>query len=301
LTLTASLPLSGCGASPTAAATRAASDTTAANACRLTFVPDAGLRRDNASNARANMDSSGTVFLYYQDRTAGAGGRRLATSSDGLTFGASVTPAPGNFANSRDRIRLADGTWRVFQLSPTYQLTMLQSADGVTFTNVNGVRYAPAPADNGTMGVYDVYRDKSGAGLTLLYLGDLFGANNTRRATSSDGGTSFTYRNRNVLGDDGAGGGGRSYVDISSIVLADGRRCLYAMQGGLAIYSFVSADWTGFTLEPGARVSRGDWTSLQVQGLFDPTVIRLSDGRFRMYVTGQIDATRQAVLSATTR
>jgi hypothetical protein len=38
-----------------------------------------------------------------------------------------------------------------------------------------------------------------------------------------------------------------------------------------------------------------------VQGLFDPTVIRLPDGRFRMYVTGQIDATRQAVLSATTR
>lgn len=69
----------------------------------------------------------------------------------------------------------------------------------------------------------------------------------TRRATSTDNGTSFTYQARNILGDDGVG------------------------------------------------------TEFPVTGLFDPTVVRLPKGHYRMYVTAQVDANRQALVRATTR
>lgn len=178
---------------------------------------------------------------------------------------------------------------------------MLRSTDGITFTAVSGVSYSPSSVDNGTSGVYDVFLDKAGVNLTLLYLGDLFGANNTRRAKSTDNGVSFGYQARNILGDDGVGGGGNSYVDINSLVLPDGRRCLYTMKGGMAIWSFSSSDWLAFAPETGPRVSRTDWTEFPVTGLFDPTVVRLPNGRYRMYVTAQVAADRQALVSATTR
>jgi len=272
---------------------------TTTNDCRLTFVPDPGLRRDNAGNGRASVDAAGIVHLAYVDQVSH--GAKVATAADGLAFGAGTTPPTGNYADHRDRIHMPDGSWRLFHLTPTYQLTMLRSTDGINFTAVSGVSYSPVAVDNGTSGVYDVFLDKAGVNLTLLYLGDLFGANNTRRATSTDGGTTFTYQARNVLGDDGVGGGPNSYVDINSLVLPDGRRCLYAMKGGMAIWSFSSTDWITFAQEAGPRVSRGDWTEFPVTGLFDPTVIRLPDGRYRMYVTAQVAADRQALVSATTR
>ena len=93
-------------------------------------------------------------------------------------------------------------------------------------------------------------------------------------------------------------GGANSYVDLSSLARPDGRRYLYAMRGGAGIYSFVSSDWRTFAQEVGARVLRTAWIEFPVSGLFDPTVIRLPDGRYRMYVTAQLVG-RQALVSAT--
>ena len=71
------------------------------------------------------------------------------------------------------------------------------------------------------------------------------------------------------------------------------------------IYSFVSdADLSTFAPEPGVRVKPTDFTELTVGAFYDPVVLRLPDGRYRMYVTAGLGANgspdRQALVSATT-
>lgn len=271
----------------------------------LRFVPDPGVRVELASNPEAGLDLTGVVFLYYEDQAAqGPGERaRVALSVDGLDFQPGAVPA--DRANDPRRVRMPDGAWRLYQLTREATLTSSHSVDGLQFTEEPGLRYSAAPEDRGEMGIYELFVDSAG-GVVMLYLGDLHGLNNTRRAYSTDGGLSFHYERGDVLGDTLLGGGGRSYVDITTNPLPDGRRRLFAMQGGQGIYSFVTADeGVTFTQEPGARVAKADWTEFQVVGLFDPTVVRLPDGRYRMYVCGQIDEpggrSRSVILSATTR
>ena len=270
----------------------------------LRFVPDPGIRVELASNPEAGVDLTGLVYLYYEEQAApGAGERaRVALSVDGLDFQPGSVPT--DRANDPRRVRMPDGSWRLYQLPREATLTSSHSVDGLQFTAEPGTRYAAAPEDNGELGIYELFADSAG-GVVMLYLGDLHGLNNTRRAYSTDGGLSFRFERGDVLGDATLGGGGRSFVDITTNPLPDGRRRLFAMQGGQGIYSFVTADeGVTFTLEPGARVSKSDWTEFQVVGLFDPTVVLLPDGRYRMYVCGQIDEpgsrSRSVILSATT-
>ena len=140
------------------------------------------------------------------------------------------------------------------------------------------------------------------SGVVLLYIGDLFGLNNVRRAYSIDGGLTFAFVHSNVLGDDASGGGGMSYVDEKTIKLPDGGRRLFAMKGGSAIYSFISSDDDVFMLEPGTRLTLGDLPDLRPQSVNDPVVVRLADGRYRMYVAARatMPATRWVIVSATT-
>ena len=266
----------------------------------LIFYADPGFRVDNASNAKAGVTADGTVYLYYME--AKPGGRQLrATSSDGLTFPAGSTYT--TYENHPARIQLADGTWRRYLLDPrTGQCTSESSTDGITFTAESGVRYQPAPEDNGTTGIYDHF--VLGTSVVMLYLGDLQGKNNTRMALSSDNGLSFTFQGTNVLGDDASGGGANAFVDISTNALPTGGRRLFAMRGGQGIYSFTNRDpsiRTGWVQDPGARIERTSWTDMQLTGLFDPSVVRLKDGRYRMYVTGGISADHSALVSATTK
>ena len=135
----------------------------------------------------------------------------------------------------------------------TSQIGSLFSADGVTFTPETGVRYTLQPADKGTLGVYDAFSDRQG-GVVLLYLGDLPGLNNVRRAYSRDNGLTFTFDRGNILGDDNAGGGANSFVDEKSIRLPDGRIRLFTMRQH-TIYSFVSVDdGYSFVRDPGTRL-----------------------------------------------
>lgn len=258
------------------------------------FLPDAGIRIDYASNAKAGIDADGTVFLYYEDRQGG--GARLATSADGLGFGSGSSY--NTYVAHPGRVQLGPDLWRRYSLSMQYQLSSQSSLDGISFVAEAGVRYSPAAADQGSMGVYDIF--VAGDQVVMLYLGDLFGLNNTRRAVSLDGGLSFSFDRGNILGDDGAGGGSNSYVDLESHALPDGSRRLYAMRGGMAIHSF-RLDGDGLNaLAEGIRVHRDDWSEFTVSGLFDPTVVELPDGRWRMYLTGQLQG-RQAILSATSQ
>jgi hypothetical protein len=278
-------------AAPEAAVAVAATPTptppaTTAPASDLAFVADDGLRMDNASNAAAGVDpASGTVYLYYEDRV-GQHSQKVATSSDGLAFGVGSTPLDARF-DSRN-VRLPDGSWRRYQYHPdTRELGSTRSTDGIDFTPEDGVRYSPAPSDNGEFGVYDLFSDPSGA-VVMLYVGDLHGRNNVREAVSSDNGLTFTFSRGNVLGDDDAGGGGRSFVDPKTIALPDGRRRLFVNRGG-TLYSFTSdASLRSYVQDPGIRLQPSDIHALTVTAFYDPVCVRLPDGRYRLYFTAQL-------------
>lgn len=76
--------------------------------------------------------------------------------------------------------------------------------------------------------------------------------------------------------------GGMVPVDPDVVELPDGRLRMYfldfagANRGVFAIYSATSTDGLNFTLEPGPR--------FQGDRIFDPDVVRLRDGRYRMYL-----------------
>ncbi|MGH3054188.1 MAG: hypothetical protein ACRDL7_04325, partial [Gaiellaceae bacterium] len=118
-------------------------------------------------------------------------------------------------------------------------------------------------------------------------------------------GLTFMFDRADVLGDAAAGGGPNSYVDPKTVLLSDGRRRLFTMKQG-TIYSFIgAADLTTVTPEPGVRIRPTDFTELTVGAFYDPVVLRLPDGRYRMYVTAGLVAANgstdhQALVSAST-
>lgn len=268
-------------------------------ASELRFTPDPGIRVDNASNPAARVDESGKVILFYEDQ--GSHRVKVATAADGMKFSEGVAPEgirhPFN-------TKLPDGTWRRYSWDRQARaFTSSSSKDGAHYTPDAGVRYTLHESDRGSMGIYDVFSDARG-GVVLLYLGDMRGANNVRRAYSTDGGNTFTFTGGNVLGDADSGGGGRSYVDQHSIPLPDGRRRLTCMKA-CEIFSFITEDdGRTFKLEPGTRLTRRDFTEFNLRCLNDPTLVRLPDGRYRIYVATQIESAaggaRPVIVSATT-
>lgn len=253
------------------------------------FVADAGIRMENASNSGVRFNSNGTTLsLLYEDRVAG--GSKVAEASqasDWLDF--TVTQSDANPATFR-ALRLPDGTCRAYGLDATKSgvlpgstgLKSKSSVDCVTFTEDEGTRYELADSDNGSMGVYDLFIDSKG-GVVLLYLGDLHGKNNLRRAYSTDGGWTFVLQDDDVLGDADSTDG--SYVDNKVIVLPDGSVRMVSMKNG-GVYTFLSTDdGVTWTRDPG-RLSASDFAGQELIGLYDPQIIRLPDGRYRIYVTG---------------
>ena len=270
----------------------------------LSFVPDSGIRMGFASLAKARMGENGLVYLFYQDTSGKKLKDPIASSYDGLIFTEGET-SDGTVRHP-DALELPDGTWRRYVFTKDFAITSESSSDGKVFTKDEGIRYSPSEEDMGTLGTYDIFVDADG-GVVLLYVGDLRGLNNVRRAYSPpvDNGWTFSYERGNVLGDDEAGGGSWTYVDIKSVSLPDGRRRLFAMTGGTQILSFVSdTELRSFSLEPGVRLSKSDFIELEVISLHDPMVIKIEDDRYRMYlhllITDATGAKRTAIVSATT-
>ncbi|NOZ06960.1 MAG: hypothetical protein GXP41_11535 [Chloroflexi bacterium] len=291
---------------------------TPATADNLTFIPDPGIRVHIASNPAASVDpETGTVYLFYEDRTTMPGKRMVATSSDGLSFSNGRQTTNADNLHFPYNVRLPDGTWRKYTFDVnTAQLKSQSSTDGMHYKPDPGVRYTAQPDDNGKVGVHDQYVDAAG-GVVLLYIGDMQGVNNVRLAYSppGDNGWTFTFEEGDVLGDAAAGGGGHSYVDPKSILLPDGRRRLFTMRQGTLppqpgvhatgkIFSFISQDGKSYDLEPGTRLQAEDFTQFAVWSLNDPVVVQLPDGRYRMYVAALITAgpneQEWVIVSATT-
>jgi len=274
----------------------------------LEFVPDPGIRVDEASLPKPFVDEQGGFHLFYEQAVAPL--RQLyAVSADGLTFTGNREEQTADVRYHPFRVRMQNGIWRMFRYDPQrVVITSRSSGDGVTFSDDFGVRYTPHADDRGWMGIYEQYDDGQGR-IVMLYLGDREGLNNVRRAVSTDNGWTFTFDRGDVLGDSAAvlkSGGSVAYVDQKSIHLDGAARRLFAMKQGCAIYSFLTTDGDNYVLEPGYRVSINSWTDVPIRSLHDPVVVRLPDGRFRMYVCASVIDTGRStphfvVVSATTR
>ena len=270
----------------------------------LRFTPDQGIRMDYAALAQATVSEDGLIYLFYGDTSDKRLKQPIASSPDGLLFTEGET-SDGSVRHPY-AIALPDGTWRRYILNTDNVITSESSLDGKVFTPDDGIRYSPSEEDMGTLGTYDIFVDPDG-GVVLLYVGDMRGLNNVRRAYSppGDNGWTFSYELGNILGDDEAGGGSRTYVDIKSVGLPDGRRRLFAMREGTQILSFISdIELRSFSLELGVRLSKDDFTELEVISLHDPMTIRLPDERYRMYlhlhITDARGADKTVIVSATT-
>lgn len=267
-------------------------ETNANTASDLQFVPDAGYRLAAASNPGVRFTEDGTLQLLYEDRSGQTNGppqliAEADASSDWLDFESSSAPVSG--PDGFRALKLPDGTCRAYGFDSTKGLegvtgmTSKSSKDCVTFTPDSGTRYELQSEDKGTMGVYELFVDSTG-GIVLLYIGDMYGANNVSRAYSTDNGWTFTFTNDNVFGDENLDEPG-TYVDEKVIALPDGRFRAITMRHG-KVYTFISEDdGKTFTQEPGVVLDPADFTDLELRTFNDPQIIQLPDGRFRIYVT----------------
>jgi hypothetical protein len=263
------------------------------------FVFDSGFRVLNATNPAPGVDPvTGQVWIYYVDQIAHK--TMLRISDDGLTFGNASEPSSWK-NDSRNTLMPDEKSWRRYQYDPrAATLGSSVSSDGANFVAESGTRFAPQPDDHGVIGVYDLFSNHNGD-VVLLYLGDLPGKNNVRRAVSHDGGLTFAFDHGNVLGDDDAGGGPNSFVDQKSLRLPDGRLRLFTMRKN-TIYSFISNDdGLTFAFEPGIRLQFADYKEAALTSLNDPVVVRLRDGRYRMYVASLRSDNVWTIVSATTQ
>jgi hypothetical protein len=260
----------------------------------LTFTPDTGFRIENAAIPRIFYDSlDGKYFLYF-DNSPGPGSK-YEVSYDGINFYGSYFQLPPSvfsdtsFQHNPKINDLHAGISRNYwKYGASDTIVSNSSTDRITFSADTGFRYILMPNDSGRMGVNDFFK-LSGDSVTFIYIGDLFGRNNTRLAVSDDNGISFQFVCNNIFSDYFAGGGGNTYVDVKSTYLDDGSVRIFTMKGGDKLYCFRTINGIDYIPEGNIlKASDFSWTTLY--SLNDPHCIKLPDGRYRIYVAARTEA-----------
>lgn len=251
----------------------------------LIFIPDTGVRIINGAIPTISYSSvTSKYYLVYNN-----GGDYMSTSTDGLTF-TTGTLQTTNFQYDGRNVLLPNGKYRRYLWNQGPKLFQSSvSTDGIHFTSDPGSRYTITPGDSGTMGVYDIFKMSNGKVL-LYYLADLYHLNNCRKAVSSDSGYTFVFSKANVFGDSAIAaqnGASNAFVDTRTTALSTpGKRRMFSMKQTI-IYSFTSNDeGDNFTADPGIRLSPSDFVSstYTLNTFFDPSVVLMPDGRYRMFV-----------------
>lgn len=257
----------------------------------LDFHVETGARVENAANAQAAVADNGMVWLYYKEGEPGEPGTlKRATSFNGYNFGVGVQPT--DWLWHAKNIKIPEGfgvEWRRIWWDGGRKVFLTSiSDDGALFLPQNDPCYEPRPEDTFDIGIIDCFVTPDGR-VVLLYIGDMFGLNNVRRAESTDGGASFSFVDDDVFGDADKGGTTNSFVDQRVVELADGRYRAFVMRDG-RIYSFTSNDGgENFDTFDGEVLAPEDVTDYAVRSLHDPSVICMADQSYRMYVTAFID------------
>jgi len=264
------------------------------------LIPDTGIRVTTGGIPFATVvATTGVTYLGYVE--VGTNLSKFQSATDGLAFSNPTLLTYNNRSVDSRRTLMPDGkTWRLYEWDFGLKVFVSYvSTDGNVFTREVGTRYAPAAADNNSVGVYEAYVAKDNS-VILMYLGDLQGKNNLRMARSTDNGVTFSYLKGNVLGDDAAGGGANSFVDTKTIVLKDGRRRLIAMRQ-LGLHTFISDDGLTYTREPGVRVTAADFAAAgaTVYTVNDPVLVYDKSGKLKVYVAGATTRTAPGTESST--
>jgi hypothetical protein len=157
---------------------------------------------------------------------------------------------------------------------------------------------ALASGNTGFIGVPDVYRTTDGR-LRLVYVDKGAARQNARTAISSDQGATFTPEGTNPYGDINLSGAADTNVDPAVLALSTGGYLSVAMR--LAkFYIFTSADGLTFSPQSGAPIEATSFVA-GATGLFDPTLVQLTDGTVLMFATLEDDQRRTSVVQATLR
>ena len=261
----------------------------------LFFKPDSGRRVTRHAMGGIFADSNGAVYLYA---TKEGGGTDLYISENGLDFDSvDINEYPDFRA-----LRLKDGRFAKFNFirgEPFGVLKMSVSDDGRTFTVLKDTLFIFPDNDsiNDALGYHTKFYDKTG-GICLVYLAG--GVDNARFIHTSPGDPNYIFGDyRTNIFHDSTLGRGYTYVDPYGILLPDGRlRVITMNQHGPpappaarkgTIYTFTSYD-NGETWQqdPDYRLRYDSFTEFEVYSLNDPKLVRLPDGRFRIYVAALI-------------
>lgn len=253
-----------------------------------------GIRVKEGSVPFAYPLERGRYRLYF----CGQGGIQSAVSNDGLAFtlepGVRIAPTPGE--GSREWIvcdpslvKLDDGRYRMYYKGANgpggpgqsiHRVFSAVSLDGITFVK-EGLRLeSEGTIDRGWASVPEVIRTFDGR-WRMYYVSDAAEGHGIASALSDDG-LNFTREpGQRIIG----------MVDPAVVTLPNGQYWLFGMIGlgkpdsDRGIYSATSANGVTFVMDPGPLVRPGGANDLA--GLYDPTVVALPDGRYRMYYGGQ--------------
>ena len=276
------------------------------------FIPDAGVRLDSVSISHAFLEND-TFFLYHNSGPI----KGLAISTDGLNF----TNVNVNDYPRYSVPQMPNGVYRKYGFqSATNTLKSDSSTNRIDFFPETGIRYQLPASDSGFYGVSTFYNDPFG-GVYLIYIGGQGPTHFCKSAYSppGDNGMNFNLQATNIFNDSTFGGSSFSHVDPFALSLPDGSVRVFTMnQHGPPfppafregyIYSFHSTDGVSFAQEfdnngDSLRLTYTDFTEFTVYSLNDPKVVRLDDGRFRMYIKALIEVSpgnlKSAIISATT-
>ena len=274
----------------------------------LIFEPDSGKRVDGKAMGGVYVSDSGTVYLYatYNQDTY------LYISSDGLNF----TEVNLNDYPDYRSLQLPDGRFVKFYVALVDSQAYLRAAystDGFTFMrDTTNLYMFPANDEINRDWLYHTAIYDTNGGLHYIYLA---GNEDNARSIYSPPGDSFQfgeYRS-NIFGDS-ALGRGATYVDPKGLLLPDGRlRVITMNQHGPpyppaarsgTLYTFTSSDnGNTWVQDDGYRLRYDSFTEFDVYSLNDPKLVRLPDGRYRIYVAAMIKQSdgsmEYSILSAT--
>lgn len=275
------------------------------------FEMDEGIRIDGASNPAVGISEDGEVYLFHNNTADTNWFDELGSmqpvgySEDGLEFEL-IGKSPQTDFYHPSKVQLEDGTWRKYIAKSSTakdntgeegNVTSKTSEDGLTFADDDGLRYEGYESDNGTMGVNDFFLDSKG-GVVMLYIGDMGGADNTRRAYSEDT-WNFEFEDENVL-DDIDAGKHWVHVDPNTTPLSNGNRLLITMVRGENTVPAIGLQRVGLVYgtvldEDGYPISQpqllfdySDYDEFNVWSLNDPVAIQMPDGRIRIYVAALV-------------
>lgn len=266
------------------------------------WIKESGIRIQDGCVPYILMLDNGLYRIYYNNPD----GIFSAISEDGINFtkergvrlsGTGILGDPEWQAHGATVIRLDDGSYRMYYIGATgvggpghdiHRIYSAISSDGLNFTR-EGIRIeSEGTIDDGWASVPEIVRTFDGR-YRLYYCS--MGAKSIASAISVNG-LNFTREYGPGIGN----GTGVYGADPAVCKLSSGTYWMFFTSPGgpmppwyleKGIYSARSTDGVNFTKDLGVRVSPGGvYDSVNT---YDPTVISLPDGRFRMYYGGASD------------